>query len=139
MSPTEQPERRLSSLTESATNRVTRAPSLTVLSRIIMSYSIWDILKCDGDYYFAMYDTMDSRNKIVLAPRGGPPPPSTKLFKLSVIMELIPPHVMEEMVESYLKVFGHVKHAKEHLEGPQPCSMDDLADIKNCISYYQVD
>ena len=105
-----------------------------------MSYwAIWDILKLDGDFYFAMYDAMDSRNKIVLAPRGGPPPPSTKLAKLSVVMKLIPAHIMEEMVENYLKVFGHVKHAKEHLEGPQPCSMDDLGNIKNSISYYKVD
>ena len=102
-------------------------------------WAIWDILKLNDDFYFAMYDPMDSRNAIVLAPRGGLPPPSTKLAKLSVVMKLIPAHIMEEMVENYLKVFGHVKHAKEHLEGPQPCSMDDLGNIKNSISYYKVD
>ena len=105
-----------------------------------MSYwAIWDILKLDDDFYFAMYDPMDSRNAIVLAPRRGLPPRSTKLAKLSVVMKLIPAHIMEEMVENYLKVFGHVKHAKEYLEGPQPCSMDDLGNIKNSISYYKVD
>ena len=100
-------------------------------------YDIWDILKCEGEYYIAMYDTQDPKNAIILAPRGGPPPPSTKLFRLDQIINLVPAHVMEEMVEGWLKVFGHVK---SNLEGrPQPCSMDDLTDLKLAINIFQVD
>ena len=45
---------------------------------------------------------------------------------------------MDEMVGSYLQVFGLIA-PKEHFEGSQPCSMVDYADIKNRINYYQVD
>ena len=101
---------------------------------------IWDILKCDGEYYIAMYDTQDPKNPIILAPRGGPLPPSTKLFRLDRIINLIPPHVMTEMVEDWLKNYGHVGHVKSDLEGrPEPCSMNDLGDLKLAINIFQVD
>ena len=84
-----------------------------------------------------MYDAMDNRNNIILKPRGGPPPPSIKTAKLGVIMKFIPPDRMTEMAGNFLQVFGHIA-PKKHFEGPQPCSMDDYADIKNAINYYNV-
>ena len=101
-------------------------------------YALWDVLKFDGDYYFVTYDPNDDRNDIILAPRGGPPPPSVENRKLDSIMKFIPPHIMIKMVKNFLSVFGHVA-PKVHCEGPQPCSMGDYSDIKNRINYYNVD
>ena len=101
---------------------------------------IWDILKCDGEYYIAIFDTQDPNNPIILVPRGGPPPPSTKLYRLEQIINIIPPHVMTEMVEGWLKNFGHVGHVQSDLKGrPEPSSMNDLVDLKLAINIFQVD
>ena len=107
-------------------------------SRKSRAYALWDVLKFDGDYYFATYDPDDDRNDTILAPRGGPPPPSVEGRKLDSIMKFIPAHIMIEMVKEFLSIFGHLGH-KVHCEGPQPCSMKDYTDIKNRINHYKVD
>ena len=101
---------------------------------------IWDILKCDGEYYIAVFDTQDPHNPTILAPRGGQLPPSTKLYRLDHIINIIPPHVLTEMVENWLKNFGHIGHVQQRdLEGPEPCSMNDLSNLKLAINIFQVD
>lgn len=100
--------------------------------------ALWDVLKFCGEYYFVMYDVNDERNEIILAPRGGPPPPSVKNHSLPSIMKFIPSHHMIKMVKNFLRVFGHVS-PKEYCEGPQPCSMADYNDIKNRITNYYDD
>ena len=108
-------------------------------SRTSTEYALWDVLKFCGDYYFVTYNPNDERNEIILAPGGGPTPPSVKNHKLASIMKFIPPHRIIPMVKNFLPVFGHVG-PKEHCDdSPQPCSMADFNDIKNRISYYNVD
>ena len=106
-------------------------------SRKSRAYALWDVLKFDGDYYFATYDPDDDRNDTILKPRGGPPPPSIEGYKMYSIMKFIPSHIMVEMVHEFLLIFGHLGH--EPCEGPQPCSMRDYKDIKDRASYYDVD
>ena len=103
------------------------------------AHALFDILKFDGDYYFATYDPDDDANPIILKPRGGPPPPSTEGYKFFSIMKFIPPRVMDKMVYEFLLIFGHFGHEPHCDEGPQPCSMEDYQDIKERIRYYDVD
>ena len=102
------------------------------------AYALFDILKHDGDFFFAAYDPNDDANPTILKPRGGPPPPSAEAFSFFSIMKLIPPDVMKKMVYEFLVIFGRFGH-EPYIEGPQPCSIEDYPDIKERIRYYEVD
>ena len=96
-------------------------------------------MKFYGEYYFVTYNPNDEKNKIILAPRGGAPPPSANNHNLASIMKFIPPHHFIPMIKDFLLIFGHVA-PKDHCDdSPQPCLLADFDDIKNRVSYYDVD
>ena len=114
--------------------------SLTTV-KIIMSFyaDIWDVLKCDGEFYIVIFNTQDPQNPTILAPRSGQLPPSTRLYRLDKIVNIIPPPVLTEMVENWLKNFGHIGHIQQSDLEPEPCSMNDLSNLKLAINIFQVD
>ena len=112
------------------------------LTTIIMPFyaDIWDVVKCDGEFYIVIFNTQDPQNPTILAPRSGQLPPSTRLYRLDRIVNIIPAHILTTMVENFLKNFGHIGHIQQSdLEGPKPCSMNDLSNLKLAINIFQVD
>ena len=101
-------------------------------------YALFDILKHDGEFFFAVYNPKDPANPVILKPRGGPPPPSAEGFSFFSIMKKIPPDVMKKMVYEFLVIFGQFGH-EPYIEGPQSCSIKDYPDIEDLIRYYEVD
>ena len=101
------------------------------------NYALFDVLKHDGEFFFAVYNPKDDANPVTLKPRGGLPPPSVEGFSFFSIMKKIPPDVMKKMVFEFLVIFGHFGH--KSIEGPQPCSIEDYPDIEDLIRYYEVD
>ena len=95
---------------------------------------IWDVVKCKKEceeFYIVIFNTQDPQNPTILQPRSGQLPPSTKLFRLDRVVNIIPAHILTIMVENFLKTYGHIGHIQQSdLEGPKPCSMNDLANFK---------
>ena len=95
---------------------------------------IWDVVKCDKEceeFYIVIFNVQDPQNPTILKPRSGQLPPSTKLFRLDRVVNIIPAHILTIMVKSFLKTYGHIGHIQQSdLEGPKPCSMNDLANFK---------
>ena len=105
---------------------------------------IWDVVKVvEGEYeefYIVIFNVQDVYNPPVLNPRSGQLPPSTKLFRLDKVVDIIPAHYLTIMVENFLKNYGHIGHKQQSdLKGPKPCSMNDLSNLKLAINIFQVD
>ena len=103
-------------------------------------YSLWDVVKFRGDYFFVLFDTQDKNNATILVPRGGPPPPSAKMYNLHSMSDIVSPHHLIPMVKDFLSIFGHVAASKDPSDDlPQPCSLADFKNIKDMASYFDVD
>ena len=104
---------------------------------------IWDVVKCDKEeyeeFYIVIFNVQDAQNPTILKPRSGQLPPSTKLFRLDRVVDIIPAHILTIMVENFLKKYGHIGHKQQSGKGPKPCSISDLSNLKLAINIFQVD
>ena len=84
-----------------------------------------------AEFCFLLYSEEEGRD--AGPPRSARPPVNGKMFSLAHTVNLIPPHILREMLEEFFAKYGLITH------NPVMCTPDDLPEILDRMRYYELD